>query len=134
MIVFCCVQQCLLLILKISWELTLDSDLSRIVQSGSTESNHAFWANQGFHDSGQRVGFELGTSVITSPGDFKNFGPKDVAAFDRFVAGHDHEVTWTDCARGGFVKLVLTAESAKADNIVVENVKTRQYGSYICAV
>ena len=107
---------------------------SRVVQSGSTEISHAFWANQGFHDSGQRLGFELGTSVITSPSDFKNFGPKGAAAFDRLVAEHNHKFTWTDCARRGFVKLVLTAESAKADNIVVENVKTRQYGSYICAV
>ena len=116
------------------WEAALDSDLRRIFQSGSTETSHAFLANQGFDDSGQRLGFELGTSVITSTGDLKNCGPKGAAATDRLVAEHKHEVTWTNCARRGFVKLVLTAESEKADNIVVENVKTRQYGSYICAV
>tara|TARA_B100000989_G_C19474212_1_gene442121 strand:- start:16 stop:321 length:306 start_codon:yes stop_codon:yes gene_type:complete len=29
----------------VSWELALDSDLSRIVQSSSSETSHAFWAN-----------------------------------------------------------------------------------------
>ncbi len=96
-----------------------------------TGDSHAFWANQLFNDSGQRMGVELGTAGITSPGDFENYGPKGAAAFDRLVAEHNHEVTWTDCTRRGFVKLVLTADSAKADYIVVDNVKTRQYGSYI---
>ncbi len=77
------------------------------------------------------MGVELGTTGITSPGDFENYGPEGAAAFDRLVAEHNQEVTWTDCTRRGFVKLVLTADSAKADYIVVDNVKTRQYGSYI---
>ena len=117
----------------ISWELALESDLSRIVQSSSTETSHAFWADQLFNDSGQRMGVELGTAGIFSPSDFENCGPKGAAAFDRLVAEHNHEVTWTDCTRRGFVKLVLTAHSAKADYIVVDNVKTRQYGVIFCA-
>ena len=77
------------------------------------------------------MGVELGTAGITSPGDFENYGLEGAAAFDRLVAKHNQEVTWTDCTRRGFVKLVLTPDSAKADYIVVDNVKTRQYGSYI---
>ena len=96
-----------------------------------TGDSHAFWANQLFNDAGQRMGVELGTAGITSPGDFENYGPEGAAAFDRLVAEHNQEVTWTDCTRRGFVKLVLTPDSAKADYIVVDNVKTRQYGSYI---
>ena len=29
----------------VSWELALDSDLSRVVQISSTETSHAFWGN-----------------------------------------------------------------------------------------
>ena len=34
----------------VSWRLALDSDLSRIVQSSSKETSHAFWANLLFND------------------------------------------------------------------------------------
>ena len=103
------------------------SDL--IVLTG--DSPCIFWANQLFNDAGQRMGVELGTARITSPGDFENYGQKPSLPSDRLVAEHNQEVTWTDCTRRGFVKLVLTPDSAKADYIVVDNVKTRQYGSYI---
>ena len=118
----------------VNWELALDSDLSRIIQSGSRETSHAFWANQLFNHSGQRIGVELGTAGIISLGEFEDYGPKGAAAFDRLVAEHYHEVTWTDCTRIGFLKLVLTADSEKADYIVVEHVKTPQYGLMFCAV
>ena len=96
-----------------------------------TGDSHAFWANELFNDSGQRMGVELGTAGITSPGDFENYGPEGAAAFDRLVAEHNQEVIWTDCTHRGFVKLVLTVDSAKADYIVVDNVKSRQYRSSI---
>jgi phosphodiesterase/alkaline phosphatase D-like protein len=96
-----------------------------------TGDSHAFWANELFNESGKRMGVELGTAGITSPGDFENYGPEGAAAFDRLVAEHNQEVIWTDCTHRGFVKLVLTADSAKADYIVVDNVKSRQYGSSI---
>ena len=96
-----------------------------------TGDSHAFWANELFNESGKRMGVELGTAGITSPGDFENYGPEGAAAFDRLVAEHNQEVIWTDCTHRGFVKLVLTADSAKADYIVVDNVKSRKYGSSI---
>lgn len=95
-----------------------------------TGDSHAFWANELFNDSGRRMGVELGTAGITSPGDFEDYGPEGAAAFDRLVAEHNREVTWTDCTHRGFVKLVLTHDSAKADYIVVDNVKTQQFRSY----
>ena len=96
-----------------------------------TGDSHAFWANELFSDSGQRMGVELGTAGITSPGDFENYGPDGAAAFDRLVAEHNREVTWTDCTHRGFVKLMLTPSSAKADYVVVDNVESRQFGSSI---
>ena len=96
-----------------------------------TGDSHAFWANELFNDSGRRMGVELGTAGITSPGDFEDYGQEGAAAFDRLVAEHNREVTWTDCTHRGFVKLVLTPDSANADYIVVDNVRSRQYGSSI---
>ncbi|HCI88075.1 MAG TPA: alkaline phosphatase [Gammaproteobacteria bacterium] len=96
-----------------------------------TGDSHAFWANELFNDSGRRMGVELGTAGITSPGDFEDYGPDGAAAFDRLVAEHNREVTWTDCTHRGFVKLVLTPDSATADYVVVDNVRSRQYGSSV---
>ncbi|HCL72154.1 MAG TPA: alkaline phosphatase, partial [Gammaproteobacteria bacterium] len=90
-----------------------------------TGDSHAFWANELFNDSGRRMGVELGTAGITSPGDFEDYGPDGAAAFDRLVAEHNREVTWTDCTHRGFVKLVLTPDSATADYVVVDNVRSR---------
>ena len=96
-----------------------------------TGDSHAFWANELYDSSNQRMGVELGTSGITSPGDFENYGREGAAAFDRLVSEHNHEVIWTDCSHRGFVKLMLTPESAKAEYIVVNTVHSEQYRSSV---
>ena len=77
------------------------------------------------------MGVELGTTGITSPGDFENYGPEGAAAFDRLVSEHNREVVWTDCTQRGFVKLILTPESAGAEYIVVNSVHSEQYRSSV---
>ena len=96
-----------------------------------TGDSHAFWANELFNDSNQAMGVELGTTGITSPGDFESYGPQGATAFDRLVYEHNREVVWTDCRHRGFIKLVLTQESAKAEYIVVDNVQSEQYRSSV---
>ncbi|MCG8412636.1 MAG: alkaline phosphatase D family protein [Pseudomonadales bacterium] len=96
-----------------------------------TGDSHAFWANELFDDSNQRMGVELGTTGITSPGDFESYGPEGAAAFDRLVAEHNREVAWTDCTRRGFVKLMLTPDSARADFVMVDNVLSRDFQSSV---
>ena len=92
-----------------------------------TGDSHAFWANQIYDGSNQPMGVELGTAGITSPGDFENYGPEGAAAFDRLVSEHNREVVWTDCTQRGFVKLILTPESARAEYIIVNTVHSEQY-------
>jgi phosphodiesterase/alkaline phosphatase D-like protein len=94
-----------------------------------TGDSHAFWANELFNASNQAMGVELGTTGITSPGDFESYGPEGATAFDRLVYEHNREVVWTDCTHRGFIKLVLTPESATAEYIVVDNIHSEQYRS-----
>ena len=96
-----------------------------------TGDSHAFWANELYDGSNQPMGVELGTTGITSPGDFENYGPEGAATFDRLVSEHNREVVWTDCTQRGFVKLILTPESARAEYIVVNNVQSEQYSSSV---
>ena len=96
-----------------------------------TGDSHAFWANELFNDSNQAMGVELGTTGITSPGDFESYGPEGARAFDRLVSEHNREVVWTDCTHRGFIKLVLTPESAKAEYIVVDNVHSERFQSSV---
>ena len=96
-----------------------------------TGDSHAFWANELYDGSNQPMGVELGTTGITSPGDFENYGPEGAATFDKLVSEHNREVVWTDCTQRGFVKLILTPESARAEYIVVNNVHSEQYRSSV---
>ena len=48
-------------------------------------------------------------------------------AIDRLVSEHNREVIWTDCTRRGFIKLILTKDSAQADYIAVDTVTSEKY-------
>ena len=69
--------------------------------------------------------------LLLQAGDFENYGPEGAAAFDRLVSEHNREVVWTDCTHRGFVKLILTPESARAEYIVVNDVHSEQYRSSV---
>ena len=73
------------------------------------------------------MGVELGTTGVTSPGDFEIYGPQGAVAIDKLVAKHNREVIWTDCTRRGFVKLILTQDSVQADYIAVNTVDSEKY-------
>jgi phosphodiesterase/alkaline phosphatase D-like protein len=92
-----------------------------------TGDSHAFWANELFNNANQSMGVELGTTGVTSPGDFESYGPQGAVAIDRLVSEHNHEVVWTDCTRRGFIKLILTQTSAQADYIAVDTVSSEKY-------
>lgn len=87
-----------------------------------TGDSHSFWANQLFTANGQRMGIEIGTAGVTSPGDFERYGPQGAALFDQLLADHNQEVLWTDCRHRGYVKLSLTHDSAKAEYMAVNTV------------
>ncbi|MDM3870475.1 alkaline phosphatase D family protein [Porticoccus sp. W117] len=96
-----------------------------------TGDSHAFWANQLFDASGRAMGVELGAPGITSPGDFEPYSPEAARKLDQMMADHNREVVWTDCLHRGFVKLMLSRESAQVDFVTVDNVKDRRFKAKI---
>jgi alkaline phosphatase D len=89
-----------------------------------TGDSHSFWMNQLADELGNPMGVELGTAGITSPGDFieSGFSPDQAQALDKGFADLLNEVVWTDNMHQGYVRLILTADSAKADFMAVRTV------------
>lgn len=92
-----------------------------------TGDSHAFWLNELRDGDGGKVGLELGTTGITSPGDFADFGPQLGARIDAQIAEHNSEVLWTDNGPRGYLRVDLTRSKAQARFIAVSDVETTDY-------
>jgi alkaline phosphatase D len=94
-----------------------------------TGDSHSFWANQLADDAGRPAGIELGTSGISSPGDFiaRGFSPAEAARIDRTLGDKIEEVTWTSNLHQGYVRVTLTRDRGEADFIAVSTVLSRDY-------
>ena len=92
-----------------------------------TGDSHSFWANTLFDDHGDRMGLELGTAGVSSPGDFESFGDDGAKIMDELLAAHNAEVMWTNCRNNGYVRLVLGRSTATADFVGVSTVLSRSY-------
>ena len=75
------------------------------------------------------MGLELGTSGITSPGDFieSGFDPMTAAKLDAAFAEHNPEVIWTDNAHQGYVRVVLSRDEGLASFIAMSNIRSQRY-------
>jgi alkaline phosphatase D len=98
-----------------------------------TGDSHSFWANRLSDAEGQPAGIELGTSGITSPGDFveSGFGDDIAHALDQAFAEHVPEVVWTDNMHQGYVRLDLAREQSEASFISVDTVRDRDFRTFI---
>ncbi len=97
-----------------------------------TGDSHSFWANELFDGSGQRMGVEIGTAGISSPGDFVETGWSETLAekLDRsFEKGLD-EVVWTDNLHQGYVRIVLGSQEAEVTYRAVDTVLSPQYRAF----
>ncbi|HSG91676.1 MAG TPA: alkaline phosphatase D family protein [Pseudomonadales bacterium] len=92
-----------------------------------TGDSHAFWLNELRDDAGAAVGLELGTTGVTSPGDFADFGPALGARIDAQLAEHNPEVLWTDNVPRGYLRVDLTRTQAQARFIALSAVETTDY-------
>jgi alkaline phosphatase D len=97
-----------------------------------TGDSHDFWANRLADATGRPAGIELGTSGITSPGDFvdSGFDRATSARLDAALAEHNPEVVWTDNLYNGFVKLVLGRDRGEATFVAVDTVVSRRYRAF----
>jgi alkaline phosphatase D len=92
-----------------------------------TGDSHAFWLNRLRDDAGRAMGVELGTTGITSPGDFADFGDDLGARIDALLAEHNPEVVWTDNVPRGWLRVTLERDQARAEYMAVSNVESTEY-------
>ncbi|MFC3121826.1 alkaline phosphatase D family protein [Agaribacter flavus] len=92
-----------------------------------TGDSHSFWANQLYSDDKQKMGIEIGTAGVTSPGDFERMGANGAKMFDQLLSEHNDEVLWTSCQHRGYVKLSLNHSKAKVEYLAVSTVMSSDY-------
>ncbi|TGD71510.1 alkaline phosphatase [Mangrovimicrobium sediminis] len=92
-----------------------------------TGDSHSFWQNQLFSAEGVAMGVELGTTGITSPADFADFGPAGAALMDGLLAQQNPEILWTEGVTHGYIRLVLEREAAEVEYVGVSNIATRDF-------
>lgn len=94
-----------------------------------TGDSHAFWFNRLRDGRGNSAGVELGTSGITSPGDFLDLGfdRNEAEALDRQMAAGIDEVLWTDSRHNGFLRVDLTADVLDARCFGVDTIERPNY-------
>lgn len=92
-----------------------------------TGDTHTFWENTLADAGGLSMGVELGTSGITSPRGFHQFGSKATARLDELVAQRNESVAWVDGSNRGYIRLTLTKDRAHADFIAVSSIETPDY-------
>lgn len=97
-----------------------------------TGDSHSFWANRLSDAEGRPMGLELGTSGITSPGDFveSGFDPVTAAKLDAAFAEHNPEVVWTDNLHQGYVRVILTQDEGRASFIAMSNILSQRYTAH----
>jgi phosphodiesterase/alkaline phosphatase D-like protein len=92
-----------------------------------TGDSHSYWSNVLHDRHGARMGLELGTNGITSPGDFQEFGTAAGRLMDQRLIDSNPEVAWTDGLHNGYLRLVLQRDRAVADFIAVSTITARKY-------
>ena len=92
-----------------------------------TGDSHAFWQNQLFDEHGNAMGVEIGTSGITSPGDFIDLGEKGAAYMDQLISEHNPEVDWTSGRHNGYVRIQLAHHGGQVEYVYVTDVLSKDY-------
>ena len=92
-----------------------------------TGDSHSFWQNALYDNGGRAMGVELGTTGITSPGDFLEFGTEGARRMDERLVSSNPEVLWTNGISNGYLRLRVTPERLQADFVKVSNILSREY-------
>lgn len=101
------------------------SDL--IVLTGDT---HEWWANELFAKDGRRMGVELATSAVTSPGGSAYFG-EDAATYSRQLNERNAMVRHHNPFGKGYIDLSIGRDSARADFVRVDTILTTDYTAMV---
>ncbi len=94
-----------------------------IVLTGDT---HEWWANELFAEDGRRMGVELGTNSVTSPGASVYFG-EEASTYSRLLKDRNSMVQYHKPFGKGYIDLSIDQDSARADFITVDTIMTTDY-------
>jgi alkaline phosphatase D len=103
-----------------------DAGARLVVCTGDT---HAAWANTLRDQNGDIRGVEFGATSVTSPSiadTFADFGLEG-SVINELITQKNAEVDWHDETKRGYALVTLTAEVARADFMVVDTIKTRDF-------
>ena len=92
-----------------------------------TGDSHAFWHNRLSDSNDEFIGYEIGTTAVTSPGDFQALGAELAAKLDEMIVQKNPEILWTDNLSKGYVRLRITANQLNCDYIAVSTVSSPTY-------
>lgn len=100
-----------------------------IVLTGDT---HEFWANDLYDDADQRMGVELGTTGVTSPGASAVLGD---GAFDYslLVRRENRDVRYHDPLHRGYIALSLDGDEGRVDYIGLDTILSPNYEASVTA-
>lgn len=94
-----------------------------IVLTGDT---HEYWANDLYRADGTRMGVELGTTSITSPGASQYLG-EAAADYSLLMRRENDAVRYHNPGTHGYVELTLKREDAHARFVTVSNILSPDY-------
>ncbi|MEY3016875.1 MAG: hypothetical protein RL336_10 [Pseudomonadota bacterium] len=92
-----------------------------------TGDSHSFWLNRLFDKTGEPMGVEIGTTGVTSPGDFIYFNEQIAHEMDNRLASHNDEILWTDGINKGYTLLTINRQAIDIDYIVVSTILSEDY-------
>lgn len=92
--------------------------------------SHNFWTNQLTDSAGRRIGFEFGTSSITSPSPFERI-PAPGVSFSRIIEAGNPDVIRHNDRDKGFIRVAVTPDALEADFVTVSTIKRRAYSASV---
>lgn len=94
-----------------------------------TGDTHSAWANTLKDKDGEIRGVEFGGTSVTSPSiadTFADFGLEG-EVINRLIAEKNPEVEWHDETKRGYTLITLTPQSARADFVVVDTIRSKTF-------
>ena len=86
------------------------SDKKFISLAGDT---HNAWLSELFDETGSKVGIEIGTPSVTSPG-LTDYIPIDVGIFEDSIVKKNNELFWMDASNRGFTSIEISKKEIVA--------------------
>ena len=75
---------------------------------------HNAWLSELFDEKGNKVGIEIGTPSVTSPG-LTDYIPIDIEIFEDSIVKKNNELFWMDASNRGFTSIEINKKEIVAN-------------------